>query len=49
MANLEDQGPYQAERAGIPDRPEDWRELLPDILWPAVFVLLVLMVVGLVL
>ena len=27
-------------------KPEAWYDLLPDLLWPAVFVLLVLLVIG---
>jgi hypothetical protein len=47
MASLENREPARRERAGSADRPEGWRELLPDLLWPLILVVAVLMVIGL--
>ena len=47
MAYQEERESIRREKTGNADWREGWRELLPDLLWPAVLALAVVMVIGL--
>jgi hypothetical protein len=46
MAGWESRGAYRRKRADIINGRESWRELLPDLLWPAMLAVAIAMVIG---